>query len=78
LPADRHYLGTLTLKDDQGSLVAGPLLAFGKADNITVINHANAARDPTPPYGDTPEGSYEVMKSRAPSLPRTARCRRTF
>jgi hypothetical protein len=63
LPADRRYLGTLTLKNDQGRVVAGPFPAFGKADNITAINHANAARDPTLPYGDTPEGSYEVTSA---------------
>jgi hypothetical protein len=60
LPTDRTYVGTLTLKDDQGNVVAGPLQAFGKADNITAINHGNAARDPTQLYGDAPEGSYEV------------------
>jgi hypothetical protein len=63
LPADRRYLGTLTLKDDQGNVVAGPFEAFGKAHNITAINHANAARDPLQPYGDTPEGPYEVTSA---------------
>jgi hypothetical protein len=56
LPADRRYLGTLTLKDDQGRVVAGPFPAFGKADNI-----------PTEIRRKAP------MKSRAPSLPGTAR-----
>jgi hypothetical protein len=63
LPPDRRFAGRLTLKDDQGRTLAGPFDAYGKADNAAAIAHGNAGRDPKLPYGDTPEGSYEVPRA---------------
>ena len=63
LPSDRQFAGRLTLKDNQGRTLAGPFNALGKADNAAAIAHRNAGRDPRLPYGDTPEGSYEVPRA---------------
>lgn len=60
LPADRSQLGTLRLLADDGTLVAGPFQAYGKADGGTAANHGNPSRNTVLPFGDTPLGTYSV------------------
>jgi hypothetical protein len=60
LPTDRTKIGTLQLLADDGSLIAGPFSAYGKADGQTATLHGNAVRSPLLPFGDTPTGTYSV------------------
>jgi hypothetical protein len=60
LPLDRTKAGTLLLTDDAGNTLAGPYDVLGKSDNATAASHGNPSRDPLLPYGDTPEGIYDV------------------
>src|SRR3989442_355748 len=58
LPTDRARPGKLTLKDDQGHVLAGPFDVLGKADNGRAAQEGNPTRDSTRSYGDTPTGTY--------------------
>lgn len=60
LQADRTKLGTLQLLADDGSLIAGPFSAYGKADGQTANLQGNASRNTLLPFGDTPAGTYAV------------------
>lgn len=60
LPNDRSRLGTLSLLADDGTIVAGPFPAYGKADRGTATGHGNANGSSLLPYGDTPAGNYNV------------------
>lgn len=70
LPTDRTLPGNIRLVDDNGNVLAGPFLAYGKADGQTATNHGNPTRNPTQPFGDTPLGAYTVGGIR-PSGPGT-------
>jgi hypothetical protein len=60
LPADRTKLGTLQLLADDGTLIAGPYSAYGKADGQTASLQGNPSRSSFLPFGDTPAGTYAV------------------
>ncbi|HET9766630.1 MAG TPA: hypothetical protein VFS60_07275 [Thermoanaerobaculia bacterium] len=60
VPADRGRCASLTLHDAAGQLLAGPLSACVKADELTAEANGNPTRDPLHLYGDTPFGTYKV------------------
>jgi len=60
LPTDRTKLGTVRLIGDDGTVIAGPFNAYGKADGGTAAANGNASRNPLFPFGDTPTGGYAV------------------
>lgn len=60
LPIDRTKSGTLTLERADGTSLVSDLPALGKSDNKRAKQANNKDRDPTLPYGDTPEGTYAV------------------
>ena len=60
LPNDRTKIGTLQLVADDGTLIAGPFDAYGKADGQAAKNNANPSRNSLLPFGDTPTGTYMV------------------
>ncbi|AXS40276.1 L,D-transpeptidase [Breoghania sp. L-A4] len=60
LPSDRRHYGTLALIEDTGALLAGPFIAYGKADNAKAASEGNRIRDPLLEWGDTPNGEYAV------------------
>ena len=60
LPQDRTKLGTVSLLADDGTLVAGPFAAYGRADGGTAAANGNATRSSVLPFGDTPTGTYSV------------------
>ena len=62
LPIDRYKAGELTLKGSDGTKLAGPFPVLGKADNSKAASSGNPNRDPTRPWGDTPEGTYSVPR----------------
>ena len=62
LHENRVQLGTLTALDDDGSLLFGPVVCLGKADNADAAQHDNPERDPTLAFGDTPTGEYAVVE----------------
>jgi hypothetical protein len=61
LPQNRIRPGQLSVFDDDGSLVFGPVACLGKADNGAAKAHGNPTRDPTQRFGDTPTGSYAAV-----------------
>lgn len=60
LPHDRDRVGTLTLYDDSGRIIAGPFTALGLADKKDAERHNNIERDALKQYGNTPLGEYSV------------------
>ncbi|WP_376702504.1 L,D-transpeptidase [Mesorhizobium sp. ISC25] len=62
LPLDRTKTGTLSLEAADGSLLVSDLDVLGKADNQKAISVGNVNREPTLPFGDTPEGTYSVPR----------------
>lgn len=63
LRPDRKAVGALSLVRVEGSIVAGPWPALGKADNETAAAHRNPSRDPLLPFGDHPEGRYRITRA---------------
>jgi L,D-transpeptidase catalytic domain len=62
LPSDRTLTGTLQAFDDEGARVLGPVNCLGKADNATAKLHDNPTRDSLIPFGDTPVGTYGIVR----------------
>lgn len=62
LPFTREQTGTLSLEDASGTAILSELKTLGKADNAAAKQAGNASRDPTLPFGDTPEGTYSVPR----------------
>ncbi|WP_319529858.1 L,D-transpeptidase [uncultured Cohaesibacter sp.] len=60
LPSDRRELGELSLLNGDGACLAGPFVAYGKADNARAAKNGNRDRDPLIQWGDTPDGTYDV------------------
>lgn len=60
---DRNQTGVLTLRNAAGSQLAGPFPAFGRGDNATAAAHGNPTRNPTQLYGDTPTGTYDILRA---------------
>lgn len=59
---DRTPAGTIHLEGNDSQLLAGPFPALCKADIITATNEGNPTCDPKLPFGDTPLGSYELLR----------------
>jgi len=70
LPKSRISLGSLRLVGDDGSLICGPVRAYGKADNAMAASKGNPSRNTTLPFGDTPSGEYAIRFSPAPMADR--------
>ena len=62
LHPNRVQLGQLTVLDDDGAALFGPVPCLGKADNQDAIQHNNPTRDPKLPFGDTPTGEYSIAE----------------
>ncbi len=60
LPLNRWLPGALTVEDDGGNRVLGPLACRGKADSQIAAAQGNPERYPTLPYGDHPAGTSVV------------------
>ncbi len=58
LQQDRTQYGTVNLRADSGTALAGPFDCLCKADNQAAAARGNPQRDPTKSYGDTPTGRY--------------------
>jgi hypothetical protein len=69
LPLDRWDAGTLTVEDEAGLVVFGPVPCRGKGDNDAAAAHGNPARDPKKPFGDHPYGSYAIELIQKDKLP---------
>src|ERR1700752_1689314 len=61
LPIDRMAAGVISVLDDQGRTIFGPVRARGEADNSGAIAHGNVQEDPTKAHGDHPYGSCRVL-----------------
>ncbi|MDQ1639570.1 MAG: hypothetical protein QOF62_2909 [Pyrinomonadaceae bacterium] len=61
LPEDRTGAGSIRLVNGQGIDVAGPFLAFGRADRETAKQRGNAGASRLKPYGDTPYGIFAIV-----------------
>jgi hypothetical protein len=61
LPADRDYVGSLTVLDQVGERIAGPIRVAARASDEIAAEHGNPTRATTLPYGDPPCGSYKYM-----------------
>lgn len=62
LNSDRSNVGTLHIENDDGTVIAGPFPALGKADTLTAANEGNPSCDSKKLYGDTPLGDYLVTR----------------
>jgi hypothetical protein len=62
LPTDRTRSGTLSLSRVNGQTLLTDVEALGKADSQRASAAGNPTRDPTRPFGDTPEGTYNVPR----------------
>jgi|GEM_PF-1473080 len=60
LPIDRTRVGVLALRNSSGKIIAGPWRVLGKADGQTASAKNNPTRSRVLPYGDTPNGRYNV------------------
>ena len=62
LPGNRLVAGSLTVTDDTGAIVFGPVPVRGKADGQIAAAHGNPGRDPERIDGDHPTGRYRVVR----------------
>jgi hypothetical protein len=60
LNPDRNSYGELSLEDDTGQLIFGPLEVAARASDRAARDHHNEGRHPLLTYGDTPTGIYRV------------------
>jgi len=63
LPLDRAETGTLSVSTTSGQLLLSDVDVVGKSDNQRAAAEGNPTRQPTLPYGDTPEGEYAVPRA---------------
>ncbi len=73
LPDDRTKPGTLSLYDDQGTVLAGPFACDGQSDLSAAVEAGNPSRDPTKAFGNTPLGEYAASISYVPDSPQDRR-----
>jgi hypothetical protein len=69
LPADRWKTGSITVTDESGILLLGPVLARGNADSQIATDHMHPTRDPKKVDGDHPTGTYRVIHIEANKPP---------
>jgi hypothetical protein len=62
LPQNRLDPGQLSVSDDAGSSIFGPVPCLGRADSTDATLHRNPTRNPALPFGDTPTGTYSVVQ----------------
>lgn len=63
VPTDRTKTGTLTLVNPAtGLTLFGPVSVLARAARNTAKTYGNPTGDALKPYGDTPKGSYDVLK----------------
>jgi hypothetical protein len=73
LPDDRSKLGSLSLYNDDGDTLAGPLACDGQSDLSAAIEAGNPSRNPTKAFGNTPLGEYKGSISHVPDSPQDRR-----
>ena len=61
LPANRDYVGLISVADQSGVLLAGPFRIAARADDDIAAEHGNPTRATTLPFGDPPLGLYRVQ-----------------